>query len=106
MTETITRVMFASLARTAAMALTPDEAEHLRAEMNRQMEIIRRLESIRLDDSLTPAVHGNPYPEDIRAELRDDTPIPFENRGGIIDQVPHVKDGYIVSPDLKHKRLD
>ncbi len=106
MTEIITREMFASLTRTAALETAPDEAERLRAEMNRQMEIIRCLETIRLDDSLTPAVYGNPYPEDIRAELRDDVPIPFGNRGGILEQVPRVKDGYIVSPDLPHKRLE
>lgn len=106
MTETITREMFASLKRTAAMELAPDEAERLRDEMNRQMEIIRRLETIPLDDSLTPAVHGNPYPEDIRAELREDTPISFGNAAGILEQAPRVKDGYIVSPDLQHRKLD
>ena len=106
MTETITQDMFASLTRTAALNLTPDEAERLRAEMNRQMAVIRRLEAIPLDDDLTPAVHGNPYPESIRAGLREDNPQDFANREGILEAVPRVKDGYIVSPDLSHRKLD
>ena len=106
MTETITQDMFASLTRTAALNLTPDEAERLRAEMNRQMAVIRRLEAIPLDDDLTPAVHGNPYPESIRSGLREDNPQDFENREGILEAVPRVRDGYIVSPDLSHRKLD
>ena len=106
MTESVSRDMFASLTRTAAMDLNPDEAERLRAEMNRQMAVIRRLEAIPLEDDLTPAVHGNPYPESIRAELREDVPQDFANREGILEAVPRVKDGYIVSPDLSHRKLD
>ncbi len=106
MTEAVSREMFASLTRTAAMNLTPDEAERLRAEMNRQMAVIRRLEAIPLEDDLTPAVHGNPYPESIRAGLREDVPRDFENRDAILEAVPRVRDGYIVSPDLSHRKLD
>ena len=106
MTESVSRDMFASLTRTAALDLNPDEAERLRAEMNRQMAVIRRLEAIPLEDDLTPAVHGNPYPESIRAELREDVPQDFENREGILEAVPRVRDGYIVSPDLNHRKLD
>ncbi len=106
MTEAVSREMFASLTRTAAMNLTPDEAERLRAEMNRQMAVIRRLEAIPLEDDLTPAVHGNPYPESIRAGLREDVPRDFANRGAILEAVPRVRDGYIVSPDLSHRKLD
>ncbi len=106
MTESVSRDMFASLTRTAALDLNPDEAERLRGEMNRQMAVIRRLEAIPLEDDLTPAVHGNPYPESIRAGLREDIPQAFENREGILEAVPRVKDGYIVSPDLSHRKLD
>ena len=106
MTESVSRDMFASLTRTAALDLTPDEAERLRDEMNRQMAVIRRLEAIPLDDDLTPAVHGNPYQESVRAGLREDIPQDFANREGILEAVPRVKDGYIVSPDLSHRKLD
>ena len=106
MTESVSQDMFASLTRTAALNLNPDEAERLRAEMNRQMAVIRRLEAIPLEDDLTPAVHGNPYPESIRAGLREDVPQDFANREGILEAVPRVKDGYIVSPDLSHRKLD
>lgn len=105
MEEEITKSMFEILARTGALALSEDESERLRCEMNRQMRIIHRLEAIPLDDNLDPVIHGNPYPKDIRCGLRQDIPVPFDNASGILAQVPHTIDGYIVSPDVPHQKI-
>jgi Asp-tRNA(Asn)/Glu-tRNA(Gln) amidotransferase C subunit len=63
------------------------------------------LESIPLEDDLPPVIHGNPYPREIQAPLREDIRTPFENSQGIIDQAPHSQDGYFVSPDVPHQKL-
>ena len=106
MTESvITKEAFSALARTAAIELSEEEAEQLRAEMNRQMGIIRQLETIPLDEELAPVIHGNPYPAEIRCELRADEVIPFHNAAEIPTQAPRSKDGYFVSPDVPHQRI-
>ena len=106
MTESvITKADFAALTRTAAINLSDEEAEQLRMEMNRQMGIIRQLESIPLEEGLAPVIHGNPYPEEIRCELRVDEIHPFDNAARILTQAPRSKDGYFVSPDVPHQRI-
>ena len=103
--EGISKALFAELVQTAAFVPGPDEAEALRTELNRQMDIIRQLEAIPLDEKLSPVIHGNPYPEEICCELRPDTWNPFGNPEEIIQQAPVSKDGCIVSPDVQHQRI-
>ena len=106
MTESvITKETFTALAQTAAIELSEKEAEQLRAEINRQMSIIRQLETIPLDEELSPVIHGNPYPEEIRCKLRSDDIIPFQQPSEILEQAPRSKDGYFVSPDVPHQRI-
>ena len=97
--------LFAELVQTAALDLSPDEAESLRTELNQQMDIIRQLELIPLDENLSPVIHGNPYPSEIRCELRKDEWVPFEHPEDIIAQAPVFQDGCIVSPDVPHQRI-
>lgn len=97
--------MFFELVQTAAIDLQPDEAEALRNELNRQMVIIRQLESIPLDENIFPVIHGNPYPSEIRCGLRADEWIPFDQPESIVFQAPLSRDGYIISPDVPHQRI-
>ena len=60
--QMISKEIFETLAKTAAIALSNDEAEKLREEMNRQMDVIRQLEAIPVDETIEPVIHGNPYP--------------------------------------------
>ena len=105
MEEVIGKEMFEELARTGEIRMEPGEAEEIRREMNRQMSVIRQLEGIPLGDHLTPVVHGNPYPREIRCGLREDIPVLFDNAAEIIAQAPRRQDGYIVSPDVEHQRI-
>ena len=85
--------------------MDPEEAESLRFEMNRQMDVIRQLEAIPLEEKVRPVIHGNPYPQEIRCELRDDIMKPFANSDAIIGEAPLSRDGYIVSPDVAHQKI-
>ena len=103
--DLIEKSLFAELVQTAAIDLLPNEAETLCEELNGQMEIIRQLDAIPLDDMLPPVVHGNPYPLHVRCDLRQDEWIPFDNAAGILAQAPISKDGCFVSPDVPHQRI-
>lgn len=103
--EVIDKKIFEDLVRTGEIGMTQEEAEDIRQEMNRQMNVIRQLESIPLDESLSPVIHGNPYPPEIRCGLREDLLVPFENAAEIIAQAPLQRDGCIVSPDVEHQRI-
>ncbi len=105
MDELISKEIFDELVQTGRIRLEPAEAEKIRAEMNRQMEVIRQLEAIPPDESLRPVIHGNPYPAETRCALRDDTVRPFENADAIIREVPAVRDGYIISPDIQYRKI-
>ena len=105
MDEVISIKTFSQLAAVGGIELTADEAEDLRGEINRQMRVIRQLEAIPLEDHIRPVIRGNPYPEGVRCELREDIPLPFGNSDGIIAQAPSVRDRCIVSPDVPHQRI-
>jgi len=105
MDEVIGKKVFDELARTGGISLTPEESEDLRSEMNRQMNIIRQLEAIPLDDRLSPVVRGNPYPLNVRCGLRKDEWAPFADPSDIVNQAPVSRDGFIVSPDVPHQKI-
>ncbi len=105
MDEIIDKKTFAELAAAGGIELTAGEAEDLRCEMNRQMNVIRQLEAIPLDDEIRPVVQGNPYPADIRCALREDIPCPFDRSAEIIAQAPLSRDGFIISPDVPHQKI-
>lgn len=105
MTGLIDRALFEELAQTGALQMTADESESLRAELNRQLSVIRQLEAVPLSELHHPVIHGNPYPPDIRCELREDIPHPFEVPEEILAQAPVSKDGYFISPDVPHIKL-
>ena len=85
--------------------MTPEEAEDIRREMNRQMDVIRQLEGIPLDEKLPSVIHGNPYPPEIRCGLREDVPVFFDHASEIITQAPAHRDGFIIAPEIEHQRI-
>lgn len=103
--ETITIEMFNEFVQVAEVELTPEEAVSIRAKMNEQLKVIHELAAIPLNADLPPVIHGNPYPREIQAPLREDIWTPFENPALILAQAPRSRDGYIVSPDVPHQKL-
>lgn len=103
--QLIDDTLFQNLLQTAALKLSAEEAAILKKELNEQVKIIRQLDSIPLPEEIEPVIHGNPYPPEIRCELREDIYIPFENASEITAQTPLIQDGYIVSPDVPHRRI-
>ena len=103
--EVIGKTLFDELARTGEIGMNPEEAEDIRREMNRQMDVIRQLEAIPLDEKLPPVIHGNPYPPEIRCGLREDIPVPFDDPAEIIAQAPRHQDGFIIAPEIEHQRI-
>lgn len=101
----VDKKLFEELAQTGALKIPPDEAESLLDELNDRLTVIHQLETIPLEDAVRPVVHGNPYPPEIRCELRKDEWIPFAAPAEIIDRAPHSEEGYIVSPDVVHLSL-
>ena len=84
--------IFNRLVQTAALKLSADEAAQLLADLNDQLKIIRQLEAIPLPQGIDAVIHGNPYPQEIRCELREDEWIPFENTAEITAQAPLLQD--------------
>ena len=103
--QLIDDTLFQNLLQTAALKRSAEEAAILKKELNEQVKIIRQLDSISLSEEIEPVIHGNPYPTQIRCKLRDDISIPFEKAAEITAQTPVVEDGYIVSPDVPHRRI-
>ena len=103
--DVINADLFSELVQTAASCLKHDETETLRMELNREMDIIRQLESIPLDENVSPVIHGNPYPANIRCGLRQDEWIPFADPQSIVSRAPFSQDDFIVSPDVPHLRI-
>ena len=106
MTERVNRALFEELAKTGTLNIPPEEGEMLRVGLNEQLEVIGQLEAIPLDRDLPPVIHGNPYPPEVRCELREDEWMPFEHPSEIVAQVPLSRDGYIVSPDTVSEKLE
>ena len=104
--EAVSKEMFDELLRVGALKISPEEAELLRADLNGQLMVIQLLDSIPLDAGLSPVVHGNPYPEEIRCSLREDVPCVFDRPGDILARAPLSREGFFVSPDVPHQKLE
>lgn len=94
------------LAETGRLKLSPEERVSFLAELDEQLDVIRQLDVIPLEKTIRPVIHGNPYPPEIRCELREDEWIPFESPEKIIAQAPLSRDGCIVSPDNTSEKLE
>jgi aspartyl-tRNA(Asn)/glutamyl-tRNA(Gln) amidotransferase subunit C len=106
MTDQITPDVFHHLVELAALEMDEKEAEYLRKQLNNQLKAIHELESISLDSSILPASHGVPYPEKIRARLREDSWQPYPESTSILKQAPETDENYYVVPEIPHTKLE
>ena len=104
--EHISPQLFEKLVDLAAIALDPSESEYLRSELNNQLTAIKELMAIKLDETLTPALHGVPFESADRQAMREDTLLPYATPEDIISQAPQSEDNYIVVQDIPHSELD
>lgn len=102
----ITREIFDHLVELAQFELTAEEGEYLRRELNGQLESIRQLEAIDIDDDTPITSHGVPYSDDIRAPDREDRLRPSDRADAILKGAPEREDRYFVVPDIPHEELE
>lgn len=106
MPDEISPELFAHLAELAAFALTPEESEYLRGQLNSQLKAIHELERIPIPDEVPPAAHGVPFPPEVRPALREDAPdCDPAVAERILGQAPEVEARYFVVPDIPHTQL-
>ena len=96
---------FSHLVELASFEFEPDQADYLRAELNRQLKTIDELAAVPLDDSLPAEIHGVPYPPENRQNLRSDESATFPDRDLLTGQFPQFEDGYVIVPDIPHQEL-
>ncbi len=106
MQEEITPEVFEHLVELAALELTPEEGEYLRAQLNKQLQAVRELQAIPLEEGIPPASHGVPYTPESSPPPREDRWQPYPNVEALLSQVPETEEGYIVVPDIPHEALD
>lgn len=106
MSDYITPETFKHLVKLAELEMDAEEAEYLRGELNKQLNAIKELEAIPLDEDVPLSLHGVPYSLANSQALREDEWKPFENVEGIMSQVPEVIDDHVVVPDIPHKTLE
>lgn len=104
--EAITEEVFEHLVALAAFELEPEEAQYLRKELNGQLNAIRELEAIELDDATPITSHGVPYSPAISMPLREDAVQSDELADDILEQAPDVRLRYLVVPDIPHEALE
>ncbi|MGA2821497.1 MAG: aspartyl/glutamyl-tRNA amidotransferase subunit C [Anaerolineales bacterium] len=97
--------LFAHLVELAAFELPEEQAEYLRAELNRQLESIRELEEIRLAEEIPITSHGVPYLPAISSSPGEDIVRRFPHPERIMAQSPESEEGYFVVPDIPHTEL-
>lgn len=106
MSDEINLEVFQHLVELAALELTAEEAEYLRAQLNQQLQAIHQLSAIPLEGDVAPAAHGVHYDAANSQVLRQDEWLPFEDTAAIMGQVPEVDGGYVVVPDIPHTTLE
>lgn len=104
--EEITPEVFDHLVDLAALALTGEERDYLRRELNHQLSAIHELEAITLPEDVSPAAHGVPYPPERRPSLRGDDWQACDISADITAQAPQFEDGYLIVPDIPHTTLE
>ena len=106
MTDEITPDLFKHLVELAALALSPEESEYLRRELNNQLKAIHELQSIPVDPSTQIASHGVAYTKNSSPLIRDDIHIPYPEIEKLISGAPETDNNYIVVPDIPHQTLN
>lgn len=105
MTELISPELFSHIAKLAALDLSPEEAEYLRGQLNNQLNSVRELEAIPLEEGTEISPYGVPFTPAISNKPRPDNWEPFLTPEEILAQAPEVDDGYFVVPEIPHTEL-
>jgi aspartyl/glutamyl-tRNA(Asn/Gln) amidotransferase C subunit len=106
MNELIDQETFAHLVDLAALELTAEESEYLRRQLNSQLNAIRELEAIPLEEDVPATLHGVTFTPETSGVPRPDQWVPYPNPEEILAQAPQTEDGYIVVPDIPHTNLE
>ena len=106
MSEEITPEVFNHLVELAALELSPEEADYLRSELNKQLKSIHELASIPVSVDVPPARHGVPFPIEVSPHLREDIWKPYSNPMELLQQAPHAEENFYVVPDIPHTKLE
>jgi len=106
MSQTISAELFDHLVQLAALELSPQEAEYLLGQLNKQLKAIHELEAIPIDQDTPIASHGVPYTPQISPPIRSDTWVACPDPEEILAQAPETEEGYIVVPDIPHTDLE
>jgi len=105
MSDPITVDIFDHLVGLAALELSSEQAEYLRAQLNHQLKVIEELKAIPLDDSVTINLRGVPYETSNSSLPREDIWKPYPDPASILAQAPQVDEGHIIVPDIPHTTL-
>ena len=106
MNERIDKETFDHLVDLAAIALTENEAQYLRRELNKQINIIQEMAAVAVDDEILLTTHGIQYTPMLSPEIRKDIRQPSDKASAIMSQVPESQDGYILVPQTPHTDLE
>ena len=101
----ISEDIFRHLVDLAALHLDEDEAEYLYRELNKQLESIRELDAIEIEEGVSITSHGVPYSDAMRLLLREDRIEPSIAADDILEQAPQADGRSIVVPDIPHEDI-
>ena len=77
----------------------------MRRQLNNQLNAIRELEAVPLDEGISTTSHGVPYTLQSSPEPREDEWHPYHQVTALLAQAPQFEDGYIIVPDIPHTSL-
>lgn len=106
MSEHISPELFNHLVGLAALELTDEEGDYLRAELNKQLRSIEELAAIPVDPQVPLISHGVPYAEAILPDLRPDQAEDSTMAADILAQAPETDADYFVVPDIPKEDLE
>lgn len=98
--------VFRHLVNLAQLELDDEAADYLKAQLNAQLDVIRQLDAIEVDESVPISSHGVPYAPDDRGPLRADEVNVSRLSDEILANAPETEGRYIVVPDIPHEDLE
>lgn len=97
--------IFRHLVDLAALHLDDEEAEYLHRELNKQLQSIRELDAIEIEEDVPITSHGVPYSDAMRLPLREDRIEPSTAADDILEQAPQADGRSIIVPDIPHEDI-
>lgn len=106
MADQITAELFNHLVELASLELSPDAAEYLRRELNKQLKAIDELAAIPIPEGTPLARHGVSYPASLRPAMRADQAIASGLSDEILAQASETEGRYVAVPKIPHEELE